>query len=109
MELPHFALPFQIVGSTAATVEQDSIEDVSACVQVLVSTTVGERVEVPTYGVPDPVFSNVKDATPGNWISAIRKWEPRAATMISDQVSTVDELVRRLRVNVSETDVGHKQ
>jgi phage baseplate assembly protein W len=107
MAVPHFAIPFQVVNGSAATVEQDSLDDIAQCVQVLVTTTVGERVEAPFYGVPNPMFSEINDGAPGTWLAAIRKWEPRASAVISDQVSSTDELMRQLSVNVTKANVGH--
>ena len=75
----HFDLPLRLKadGSFATTVA-DSAQDVANSVGVLVATRTGERLSVPTYGTPDPLFGGVDvDAVR----AAVAAWEPRAAGM----------------------------
>lgn len=72
----HLRIPFTIDATGAAsTVDQDSWLDVAQCVQTLLATPSGSRVELPDYGVPDLTFT---DGTHANLEQAVQKWEPRA-------------------------------
>lgn len=80
--IPHLAVPFQFGGDgTAAVVQQDSTDDIAQCVAVLCATTVGQRIELPAYGIPDQTFSRNTDAAAIT--SAINTWEPRAKVAVT--------------------------
>lgn len=72
----HLDLPLRLAASGGlASVEAGSAKDVANSVGVLAATNVGERLSVPAYGTPDPVFTGV-DAPA--LLGAIGAWEPRA-------------------------------
>lgn len=77
--------------------EQDSDDEIMDCVEVLFSTEVGERQEIPDYGIPDMTFrqggidENVLTA-------ALSEWEPRALTDITQ--TEFANFVERFRVGV---------
>ena len=101
--VPHFAFPFRIDASgAAAVVDQDSAEDITQCVKVLFSTTVGERIEVPTYGIPMQAFATVASEDTSALAAAVKKWEPRATARISSNV--VDERMRRVLVELEKNN-----
>lgn len=58
-----------------ATVAADSAKDIANSVGVLVATRIGERLSVPYYGTPDPVFVGVDS---GAVTAAVAQWEERA-------------------------------
>jgi len=97
---PHFALPFRFDATGhAAVVEQDSIEDVAACVEAVLRTRPGERVEHPEFGTPDPTFAQQPlgvDAT----VERVADWEPRAAMLAVEQRDELDEALVRVRVSL---------
>lgn len=97
--IPHLAVPFRIDGTgTAAVVEQDSVDDVAQCVETLLRTFVGERLELPDYGIEDPTFETV---VPVNELMAVvARWEPRAVTFVEQYPDRFDEMVQRLNINV---------
>lgn len=73
----HLAVPFQIDNTgSAVVVDQDSFLDVAQCVQTLLATPQGSRLELPQYGVPDPTFT---DGHLSGLEQAVQQWEPRAA------------------------------
>lgn len=102
--VPHLALPFSIgAGGRARTVEQDTLDDIAQCVQVLLTTVVGERVELPEYGIDDPTFLTRMDL---NEIRlAIEEWEPRAETLLFEEPDRFDELVRYIIAETSKRGV----
>lgn len=72
----HLAAPLRLGGDRAlATLTQDSPAEVGQSVALLAATRPGERLAVPGYGTPDPVFGGVDlDAV----TAALPLWEPRA-------------------------------
>lgn len=78
---PHLAVPFGLnADGSAAVVDQDSAEDVSQCVRMLLGTVAGSRIAVPDYGIPDPTFGGVDAAVIE---AAVAEWEPRASVTVS--------------------------
>lgn len=100
-QVPHFRWPFRIdPDGTAAVVEQDSADDVTQCVQVLLATRPGERVELPEYGTPDPVFAVATQHA--EILAAAERWEPRATLAdLETFPDSVDELIRHVRSQVT--------
>jgi phage baseplate assembly protein W len=102
--VPHFSFPFRLGSSGSfAVVEQDSTDEITDCVQVLLSTEVGTRAELPEYGIDDPSFTQTVDV-PGI-LSAIDDWEPRAQVDVGVDFDDKDELIRHISVNVDTAGV----
>lgn len=97
--VPHFQVPLQLRGGSFATHEQDTLDEIAQCVQVLLSTTEGQRVELPDYGIPDLAF--VTDIPIVDIENRIEEWEPRALSVLSEGVDDADELIRKLIAQVS--------
>ena len=75
--------------------EQDSDEDVMGCVEVLLSTFTGERIEAPDYGIDDQAFRE-NSADVGHIASKISLWEPRADIEIEPE--RIQDLVQTVRL-----------
>jgi phage baseplate assembly protein W len=100
VQTPHLAIPFRLDGSGRfAVVEQDSPDELAACVAVCLATPEGSRAEVPDYGTPRFEF-NLPDAN--NVIAAVAEWEPRVdlALTVAQDV-TGDEGLARITALVS--------
>jgi phage baseplate assembly protein W len=90
--IPHlpnqFYIPLVGVGSSqinpafgqAYVVYQDSVDEIEACVNLLLGTTRGQRGIVPTYGLDDPTFDFT---TPQEIETLVGLWEPRADVSVS--------------------------
>ena len=98
--VPHFALPFRLgANGHAAVVEQDSVEDVAACVEAALSTQPGERDGLPGFGVPEATFEQLPldlDAI----TDVLAASEPRARLIAEDAPEALDEAIRRVRLIV---------
>lgn len=97
-DIPHFDLPFRFVGGKAVEVEQDSVDDIAVCVEALLRTRPGERIELPTYGIPDPVFVGADTEA---IMASVRDWEPRASIAIEEGWD-YDAFIQSLRITLSE-------
>jgi phage baseplate assembly protein W len=97
--IPHFAVPFRVdTSGSVAVVDQDSDEEIAQCVRVLMSTTMGERIELPDYGIPNPVFATVSTHDDADMAAAVGKWEPRATALVHSEV--IDESLRHVLVQI---------
>jgi phage baseplate assembly protein W len=96
MSVPHFALPFRIVGTSAVTNEQDSLDDVAACVAAIERYHPGDRVEAPDFGVPDQTFGVAIDQRAIT--DAIERYEPRSVPSVADQLDALDEGIRHVQI-----------
>lgn len=97
-DIPHFKMPFQFDGARAAEVEQDTIEDVAGCVEVVLRTPRGHRDELPEFGTPDPTFTSPPDID--SLRSAVAEWEPRAEATVEGDTDAFEMGVRRIRMTV---------
>lgn len=102
---PHFRFPFQLTtdGKGPRVNDQDSQNDVEDCVEVVLSTLLGERQELPAYGLPDQVFQE-NGADLQIIDTVIDQWEPRAEATLS--ATEIEELAQRVRINMRETNAG---
>lgn len=98
--IPHFSRPFRIVAGLgyAATMEQDSVEDVQTCVRVLLETPVNSRIELPEYGVLDPIFTTGIDVN--DLASRIGEWENRAEVDLGQRYDNLDDFLRHVQVKI---------
>jgi phage baseplate assembly protein W len=97
--LPHFSYPFRFGGPNAAVSEQDSLEEIADCCATVLLCPLGYRDELPEFGLPPQTF-----ATPApdrdDIRGALDMWEPRAATLLTIDPTTADELLARLELLV---------
>ncbi len=91
-DIPQFRVPFQINGSAAAEIEQDTDEDILACVETILRTPTGTRLEHPQFGLDDPAFATQPALIEAEILEAIEEWEPRITavtkTEIHDRIAT---------------------
>ncbi|HXI18848.1 MAG TPA: GPW/gp25 family protein [Chloroflexota bacterium] len=96
-----FALPFRFAGGRAVTVPRDSRADVDGCLEALLRTELGQRLELPEYGVPDQTFrTNGPDAQPIR--DAIERWEDRATVRVEADASDLKRMIGRVQVTTEQ-------
>jgi phage baseplate assembly protein W len=102
-QVPKISFPFRMVNNAAATVEQNSDDEITDSVQVLLSTEVGSREEVPAYGIPEQAFlQNGADAVV--LLNCIREWEPRATTVLTPE--QIVDFAQITRVGVLQREIN---
>lgn len=99
--IPHFDLPFRItLNHHAAVVQQDTVEDVTNCVNAILRTTRGTRYYVPLFGIDDPTFQ----IAPIDLVAIenqVAESEPRAHMILDQLIETVAAYVEdRIQVGV---------
>jgi phage baseplate assembly protein W len=98
-DVPHFSLPFRFGGPPAAVSEQDSVEEIADCCMAILLCPLGYRVELPEFGLPPQTFSTPRpdrDEIRG----ALEQWEARAATLLTHQPLSEDQLLARIEALV---------
>jgi phage baseplate assembly protein W len=103
VNVAHFGLPFRYEDGRAAVNEQGSPEDIAACVEAVLRTEPGERIERPDFGLPDPTFSSLP-LDLGDLIAAVSRWEPRARVLAEQYPDLLDEAVARVRLTLRTED-----
>lgn len=83
---PHFSWPFTVTSTGVEVVEQDTDGDVSACVDAIVSCTIGAWAQDPGFGLPDMVFSQFP-FDPISLEATITRWEPRATETVVENLT----------------------
>lgn len=103
IKIPHLKVPFNIAGSSAAVVEQDSTQEIRQCILAALKTRVGSRVEAPDYGIPDRTFEQLKvNPSADAFLAAVEAGEPRVKLLAE---SEVEELVERFLIELEEIRV----
>ena len=74
---PKIKMPFKIVGTGIALIEQDTIEEIAQCVYTVLATEIGSRDEEPEFGITDQAHRKL-GADFAEMEQAIDEWEPRA-------------------------------
>jgi phage baseplate assembly protein W len=101
-KVPHLALPLRLDGSSFAEVEQDTTDDIAACVEAIVLTRPGDRDEIPDFGTTDAAFGQVDaEGRPVDaelLVDQIEEWEPRVRVLVDQAPERFDETARRVSV-----------
>jgi hypothetical protein len=97
VDCPHFDLPFRFENGAAVVVEQDTTEDVAACVAAVLLYPLEWRPEAPTFGIRDPTFTEGGVDT-ADVARALAEWEPRADLLVSGALDDDDELAQIVTV-----------
>lgn len=91
---PKIKMPFKIVGTGIALIEQDSIDEIGQCVYVVLATPLGSRAVDPEFGLDDQAHvkngARLEDLT-----DAIEASEPRVTEL--DFESEWDGVKQRVR------------
>lgn len=79
--LPHLSVSFQLnPDGSFAFWQQGTLDEVSQSVEVICGTTKGQRTVVPTFGLPDVVFT---EPSAGIIQNIIQQWEPRCQPQVT--------------------------
>lgn len=103
-DIPHFDFPFRFVGGKAAEVEQDTVDDVAACINVALLTIRGTRLALPDFGIDDPAFLQGGVST-DELLSQVQRYEPRLLQAIEEGWD-FDSWTQNLRYTI--TDEGRQ-
>lgn len=93
-DIPHLSFPYEF----GVHNEQDTIDDITACVAAVLSCPQGFRNEEPTFGITDQAFRQGGASLP-ELRSAVSRWEPRAQTQ-ADQI--IDAATAYVDIEVKE-------
>jgi phage baseplate assembly protein W len=108
---PHFRLPFMLPTdgnrTAAPETEQGSADELFDCVQAIIRTAQGARIENPDFGITPQVFRQ-GDINLVQLQAEVLEWEPRANVVFESRIDEIDELVRltAVYVHVGKTATG---
>lgn len=99
--IPHLDLPFRYSFSgKPSMVEQDSYEDIDNCIEAILRTQPGQRLEITDFGVPDLTFS-MAPIKESDLIGRFLTYEPRASVSLEQIIDRYDALHTTINTNVS--------
>lgn len=100
---PHFAFPFRWTSAgRAAVVEQGSDAEIEQNVRVLLLSHIGERLEVPEFGVEDQTFRSEIDEAAVRL--AATEWDERVTLALQETPDATNAMIRDLLVQVAERE-----
>lgn len=94
--VPKLRVPLRVENGRLGICEQDSQENVAACVYAILSYERGSRIEDSDFGVENPSFAQLPLDT-DEWLEQIARYEPRAEVRTSQEV---DRLIESVLVEV---------
>lgn len=98
-DTPHFNVPFRLRAS-AEEIEQDTVDDIANSVVIVTRTPLAWRPEAPEIGIPDLTFLTQPIGT--DYLrDLIVELEPRAAILIEEHPDVLDELVDRIKLEIT--------
>lgn len=83
--IPKLRVPLRLENGRLALVEQDSQDNVAACVYAILSYERGSRLEDADFGVEDPTFGTMPIDV-DEWLEQIARHEPRAEISTEQEV-----------------------
>lgn len=99
-DIGHIAYPFRWgPHGNAVELEQDTLDDIVNCVEVIVRTDIGALEDLPEMGIDDPTFQHTTNVL--QLSAQINLWEPRANVQINAKVDSVDQLVEVVTLDVA--------
>lgn len=94
VRVQHFQVPFNVTNGVIGVVEQDSVEEVTQCVEAVLRTERYTREDQPEFGISDYTFTT-PDVDLDEIDSAIDEWEPRARYDLESEFEE-EEWTRRI-------------
>lgn len=103
-EVPKFITPFSFETragvAIAKVVEQDSLEEITQCVETVIRTIKGTCIENADFGIEETTFQQIP-INASRVIEECNKWEPRAQVEITPgPARSYDDLLHSLRVSI---------
>lgn len=104
IDIPHLSLPFRFEQHTteakhAVVTEQDSIDDIANCVEMIIKTPAGWRDDNPDFGLPDLAFKTLP-IRPDTIEQLMEEQEPRVVILAREQSDALDQLTTILTVEL---------
>lgn len=98
---PHFDLPFRFgPDADLVSVEQDSVDEIANCVEVVLRTHPGDRVEDPDFG-SEPLVPDQQPLGLAGVIAAVGEHEPRARLAAEQDPATLLEAAARVGITIT--------
>lgn len=94
VQIPHLAVPIRFENDEIAVVEQDSPDDIAQCVEAVLRTIVGTRIDAPEYGISDPTFHQISPSPSAEaYVQAVERFEPRVRLLGEAEIEGMVERI----------------
>jgi hypothetical protein len=101
--VPHLAMPLQVINGQWVTVEQDTDDEVAQCVGNICAFERGFRIEDPGFGIRDPTFTMMPIDTV-DLEDTLIKYEDRAVVEIFQEFGPDGSVYLRLEVTLATSE-----
>lgn len=103
-EVPHLKWPLEFAGTGMVVIEQDTLQEVEQCVEILLRCPTGFREELPQFGVEDQTFrENGVDLE--MVANVVATWEPRADAEVTSDFD-LEALVSKTIVKLKRRNIS---
>jgi phage baseplate assembly protein W len=102
-DVPHLAFPVRLFGTSFLSYEQDTIDDIASCVELILLYEPGSREMLPEFGTQDPTFET-QPIDLQQIAAAVERWEPRVHTLLSQAPDVLDAMVVRVLAQLKTKD-----
>jgi phage baseplate assembly protein W len=100
-DTPHFDLPFRFgPDGHPAEVEQDTVADIVNCVEAVLRTAPGDRVERPDFG-SDPLVPDQQPLDLGGVVAQVEQFETRARMAAEQDPASVLQAAAVVNINIT--------
>lgn len=82
--VPHLALPLRVIGGAYATVQQDTVDELTTTVAVVCAFPLGSRIERPAFGIASPELAD-EPLDLADIRAAVAAYEPRAEVQVFER------------------------
>lgn len=99
-DTPHFDYPFRLKGSSFAEVEQDTMDDLVACIEAALLTPQGFRDEIPSFGITETTFQT-QPIRSQQMMDEIVQHEPRANLLMDQEPNKFNQMIADVAMKVT--------
>jgi hypothetical protein len=100
-DTPHFAFPMRRApDGSVAVVEQETVDEIEACVLAIVYTRAGQLDDQPDFGISEYTFMQ-QPISREQVVEEILRTEERATLLVEEEPDRFDVLVDRLTITIA--------
>lgn len=102
---PHFSVPFRFGGVNGGAFMngQDTGDDIIDCVKAIIAYNIGDRQDLPEFGIPELLFQVYDEVTIDQVRTAVMEWEERAVIDVDGAVNLTDDMILNILVSAGVT------
>jgi phage baseplate assembly protein W len=100
-DTPHFAFPMRRApNGSVAVVEQETVDEIEACVLAILHTRAGELDDQPDFGISEYTFTQ-QPISREQVAEEVLRTEERASLLVEEEPDRFDALVDHLTITIA--------